>query len=101
MQKAMEQMNIKLTNVISDLTGASGQRIVTVILDGERDALALSELADIRCKRSREEIAFSLEGTWDADHLFELRQPYKLYQTYQKMVEECDREIEKLLRGFV
>ena len=101
MQKAMEQMNIKLTNVISDITGVSGLRIITAILKGERDPWALSELADKRCRRSREEIALSLEGTWDADHLFELKQSYELYQVYQGMVEECDKEIEKLLQGFV
>lgn len=101
MQKAMEQMNIKLTNVISDITGVSGLRIITAILKGERDAQTLSALADSRCKRSREEIALSLEGTWDADHLFELKQSYELYQIYQGMVEECDKEIENLLQGFV
>ena len=101
MQKAMEQMNIKLTNVISDITGVSGLRIITAILKGERDPQALSELADKRCRRSREEIALSLEGTWDADHLFELKQSYELYQIYKDMVAECDKEIENLLQGFV
>lgn len=101
MQKAMEQMNIKLTNVISDITGVSGLRIITAILKGEHDVQVLSELADKRCRRSKEEIALSLEGTWDADHLFELKQSYELYQVYQGMVEECDKEIEKLLQGFV
>ena len=101
MQKAMEQMNIKLTNVISDITGVSGQRIITAILTGERNTQVLSALADKRCKRSKEEIALSLEGTWDADHLFELRQSYELYKIYQGMVEECDKEIERLLVGFV
>ena len=42
-----------------------------------------------------------MEGTWDADHLFELKQSYELYQIYQGMVEECDKEIENLLQGFV
>lgn len=101
MQKAMEQMNVKLTNVISDITGVSGQRIITAILNGERDPHALSALADKRCRRSREEIALSLEGTWDADHLFELKQSHELYQVYQGMVEECDKEIENLLQAFV
>ena len=101
MQKAMEQMNIKLTNVISDITGVSGQRIITAILTGERNTQVLSALADKRCKRSKEEIALSLEGTWDADHLFELKQSYELYKIYQGMVEECDKEIERLLVGFV
>jgi len=101
MQKSMEQMNIKLTNVISDITGASGRRIITAILAGKRDPKELALLADERCKRSRDEIALSLEGTWDADHMFELKQSWELYQVYQDKVEECDREIEKLLKTFV
>ena len=101
MQKAMEQMNLKLTNVLSDIVGLSGQRIITSILAGKRDPEALSQLADGRCKRSKEEIALSLEGTWDADHMFELKQSYELYLFYQGKVSECDREIETMLKGFV
>lgn len=100
MQKAMEQMNLKLTNVLSDIVGLSGQRIISAILEGERNPEALSQLAHGRCKRSKEDIALSLEGTWDADHMFELKQSYELYQIYQEKVTECDREIEKLLRAF-
>lgn len=101
MQKAMEQMNIKLTNVLSDIVGASGMRIITAILSGNHDADSLSQLADGRCKRSREDIALSLEGTWDADHIFELKQSFELYQTYQSKVSECEMEIKKLLQAYV
>ena len=76
MQKAMGQMNLKLTNVLSDIVGLSGQRIISAILEGERNPEALSRLAHGRCKRSKEDIALSLEGTWDADHMFELKQSY-------------------------
>lgn len=101
MQKAMQQMNVKLDNVISDIMGASGRRIIEAVLSGERDPYALSQLADRRCKRSKEEIALSLEGTWDEDHLFELKQSYELYLVFQEKIADCDSKIEEVLRHFV
>lgn len=99
-QKSLEQMNIKLTNVLSDVVGKSGKAIISSILSGNHDPISLSLLADGRCKRSKAEIALSLEGTWDSDHLFELKQSYELYEFYQKKVQECDVEIEKMLKRF-
>ena len=87
MQKAMEQMNIKLSTVISDITGLSGRKIITAILDGQRDTYALSQ----------EEIALSLEGTWDEDLLFMLKQSLDAYDFFLSQVSDCDTEIEKLL----
>lgn len=101
MQKAMQQMNIKLGNVLSDITGASGLRILKMIIDGERDPYKLAALADKNCKSSREEIALSLEGTWEEDHLFELKQAYDLYHYLMGMVNECDSQIERLMNEFV
>ena len=100
MQKAMEQMNIKLTNVLSDITGKSGMAIISAILSGNHDPESLAQLASGRCKRSKAEIALSLEGTWDTDHLFVLKQAYELYEFYQSKVAECDAEIETLLKLF-
>ena len=62
MQKAMEQMNIKLTNVLSDIVGKSGKAIISAILSGNHDPESLAQLADGRCKRSKADIAMSLEG---------------------------------------
>jgi len=100
MQKAMEQMNIKLSNVLSDIVGKSGRAIIDAILSGERNPEVLSQLADGRCKRSKEEIALSLEGTWDEDHLFELKQAYELYKYLQVQVTECDHKIETMLMSY-
>jgi DNA-binding protein YbaB len=77
-QKSMELMNIKLSNVISDITGKSGQDIIRAILSGERDAQKLSALADPRCKTPKEIIAKSLVGNWNDDLLFALQQSYEL-----------------------
>lgn len=100
MQKAMEQMNIKLSNVLSDIVGKSGLAIIVAIINGERNPIRLAQLADSRCKRSREEIALSLEGTWGEDHLFELKQAYDLYKYLQGQMSECDRMIEQLLNSY-
>lgn len=100
MQKAMEQMNIKLSNVLSDIVGKSGLAIIVAIINGERNPIRLAQLADSRCKRSREDIALSLEGTWGEDHLFELKQAYDLYKYLQGQMIECDRMIEQLLKSY-
>lgn len=100
MQKAMEQMNIKLSNVLSDIVGKSGKAIIESILSGNRNPEELANLADGRCKRSREDIALSLEGTWDEDHLFELKQAYDLYKYLQTQVSECDHKIEEMLMSY-
>ena len=97
MPKAMEQMNIKLSTVISDITGLSGRKIITAILDGQRDTYALASLAESNCKASQEEIALSLEGTWDEDLLFMLKQSLDAYDFFLSQVSDCDTEIEKLL----
>ena len=96
LQKAMEQMNLKLDNVFSDILGKSGQAIIKAILDGERDPKKLSALADSRCKTSKEEIEKSLQATWDEEHLFEMKQSDSLYQTYQQLIMECDTKINEI-----
>lgn len=100
MQKAMEQMNIKLSNVLSDIVGKSGLAIIVAIINGERNPIRLAQLADSRCKRSKEDIALSLEGMWGEDHLFELKQAYDLYKYLQGQMIECDRMIEQLLKSY-
>jgi len=100
MQKSMELMNIKLSNVISDITGKSGQAIINAILSGERDAQELAALADWRCKTPKEIIAKSLVGNWNEDLLFALKQSYELYQFIQKQIIECEQEMEKLFQKY-
>jgi transposase len=85
MQKALTQMNLKLHQVISDLSGQTGMRIVRAILQGERDRLKLAELKDPRIKSSVGTIAKSLEGDYRAEHLFALRQAVELYDYHQQL----------------
>jgi transposase len=98
MQKAFEQMNIKLHNALSDITGKSGIAIIEAILAGERDAELLTSLADPRVKTSKQEIIKSLQGNWRNEHLFELRQAYELYLTFKEKIRECDKQIELTLQ---
>jgi transposase len=90
MQKALEQMNVKLTEVVSDITGLTGQRIIEAILQGERDPQRLAHLRDPKCKNGAATIAKALEGTWRPEHLFELQQAYDLYRFHHKQIAQCD-----------
>lgn len=98
MQKAMEQMNIKLQHVIADITGKTGQNIILSILDGERDPEVLALLANGKVKASQDVIKRSLQGVWKEEHLFELRQSFDLYHFYRAKIKECDQRIEVLLQ---
>lgn len=99
MHKALEQMNIKLQHVITDITGKSGQLIIQAILKGERNPETLSTLCDGRIPtHKRESIIKSLVGVWKEEHLFELEQSYDFYHLYRDKIRDCDSEIEKLLQ---
>src|SRR5262245_6166379 len=100
MQKAMEQMNVKLTEVVSDITGLTGMAIIGAILEGQRDPIQLARLRHERCHHSEEQIALALEGTWRPEHLFELRQAHELYQFHHRQITECDQQVEAELATF-
>jgi transposase len=98
MQKALEQMNVKLTEVLRDVTGVSGMAIIKAILTGERDPKQLAKLRNAGCKHSQAQFARALEGTWQDEHLFALKQSLQMYEFYQKQIAECDRVIEEHLK---
>ncbi len=98
MQKVLVQMNLRLHNVISDITGATGMRILRDIVAGVTDPMALAAHRDYRCRASAEEIAASLTGNYRAEHLFVLRQNLELFDTFQRQILTCDNEIESVLR---
>ena len=100
MQKALTQMNLQLANVISDLSGITGQNIVRAIVAGERDSQKLAELRDSRIKASPEEIAKSLEGNWRPELIFVLQQEIDMYDAYQRRISECDQQLQKHLATF-
>ncbi len=94
MQKALEQMNVKLTEVVADITGLTGRKIITALLDGERDPRVLARLRDPKCKNDEATIAAALEGTWRPEHLFALRQAFELYQFHHQQIDQCDAMIQ-------
>jgi transposase len=94
MQKALDRMNLKIHDVISDLTGRSGLKMIEAILAGERDPAALLALCDPQIRKNKaERLRAALEGSWKSEHLFALRQAYELWQFYQKKIRECDQAI--------
>jgi len=95
MQKALLQMNVQLSQALSDVTGETGLAIIRAIVSGERDPLKLAGLRDRNCKKSVEEIGKALTGTWREEHLFVLKQALELYDFYTKQVEVCDAEIDR------
>jgi hypothetical protein len=97
MQKAFEQMNIKLHNVLSDICGKSGQLIIQSIIAGERDPKELIRHVDKQVKASENDIIKSLTGNWREENVFELKQAYELYLIFKDKIRECDEQIEKVL----
>ena len=98
MQKALTQMNIQLANVISDVAGVTGQKIIREIVAGERDAEVLAAYRDVRIKATEAEIAKSLLGNWRAEHLFALKQALAGFDFCVAQLAECDTEAERVLR---
>jgi transposase len=100
MQKALEEMNVKLTEVVADITGLTGMKIIKDIVRGVRDPVKLAKHRDTRCKATEGQIAAALYGSWRKEHLFALKQAVAMYEFYQRQLRACDAEIEACLRGF-
>jgi transposase len=98
MQKALTEMNLQLHHVVTDITGATGLRIIRAILAGERDPAVLALLRDTRCHASVETITKALTGHYRAEHLFALEQALALYDAYQEKASACDARIEAVLK---
>ena len=93
MQKALQQMNLLLHNVVADITGLTGMKILKAIIAGERNAKVLASHRDPRCQNSAATIAKSLLGNYREEHLFALKQAVELYETYQAKIVECEAAI--------
>jgi len=86
MQKALDQMNVQVHRAVTDLTGLTGMTIVRAIVAGERDPARLAALRDRRCRKSADQIAKHLTGTWREDHLFNLASALRLFDTFEEMI---------------
>jgi transposase len=100
MQKALTQMNLRLTNVLSDITGVTGLKIIRAIVAGERNPKVLAQFRDERCKKSEAEITKSLEGHYKREQVFALKQAVELYDFYDRQLRECDAELEAMYKEF-
>jgi transposase len=100
MQKALEEMNVKLTEVVSDIVGQTGMKIIKDIVRGVRDPLHLARHRHERCRATEAEIARALYGNWREEHLFALEQAVQMYECYQRQLRACEKRIEACLRGF-
>jgi transposase len=101
MQKALEQMNLKLTEVVSDITGKTGMTILRAILAGERDPQRLATSREKRCTHDHATIAKALEGHWRAEHLCALQQAVEQYDVLAQQLRACDGHIAGCLQTFV
>jgi transposase len=97
MQKALTSMNLQLHHVVSDITGATGMKIIRAIVAGERAPSVLAAMRDRNCKSTVETIQAALVGNYQAEHVFALQQALALYDFYQARVDECDTRIQSVL----
>lgn len=93
MQKALTQMNLLLHNVVADISGVTGMKIIHAILAGEHNPKVLASMRDKRCKNSQKTIARSLHGNYRSEHMFSLLQAVELYEFYQQKIADCDQKI--------
>jgi transposase len=100
LQKALLQMNLQLSVVLEDVTGATGMEIIRAVLAGERDPHRLAALRHGKCKHDAATIAAALEGDWREEHLFALEQAVELIDAYQAKIAACDTHIAAHLRTF-
>lgn len=97
MQKALTQMNVQLTNMISDIAGTTGLAIIRAIVTGERDPKVLAAHRNYRVHASEEQIARSLQGHWREEHVFCLSQHLQLFDSYQHLIEQVDQRLGQML----
>ena len=100
MQKALEQMNVQLHKVLSDITGVTGLAIIRAIVAGERKPAILAKMRDKAVKKSEDEIVRALSGEWRAEQLFLLGAALELFDIYHVKMAECDKKIEECMRSF-
>ena len=98
MQKSLVQMNIQLTEVLTDVMGLTGQAIIRAIVAGERDPVALAKHRNRRVKASASEIIKALTGNWRDEHLFVLGQSLAMYDDIARHLAECDAKLHTRLR---
>jgi transposase len=98
MQKALVEMNLQLSVVLSDISGVTGLRVIREIVAGQTDPHALAQHRDHRCQASEAEIIAALTGHYRREHVFVLQQNLELFDAYQRQLAACDAAIEAHLQ---
>lgn len=99
MQKALTEMNVQLANVVSDISGETGLRIIDAILQGVRDPEQLARLKDPRLKAGCSELKQALKGFWKPEQLFALEQSRLTYAHYWEQIEQCQQRLQEQMRA--
>jgi transposase len=100
MKKPLVQMNIRLDQAVSDVTGVTGMKIIRAILAGERNPVVLASMRDQRCEKSAESIAEHLTGKWADPALFDLRHAVESWDHLQRQIAECSEALRALAESF-
>jgi transposase len=100
MHKSLDQMNVQIHHVISDITGVTGLAIVDAIVEGNTNPKQLAQLRDHRIKASVETVTKSLVGDYRREHIFTLKQSLTAYRYYQQLIADCDHEIQQRVKTF-
>jgi len=99
-QKSLDQMNLQIHHVISDITGVTGLAIVDAIVAGNTNPTELAQLRDYRIRASLETVTKSLVGDYRPEHIFTLKQSLKAYRYYQQLIADCDQEVQQRIESF-
>jgi len=98
MQKALTEMNIRLTEVLSQIHGVSGMAIIGAILKGERNKETLLKMCDRKIiKHKKEDVLKSLNGRYTKHGIFALKQAFDSYMFYQHQIEQCDQMLSEVI----
>jgi hypothetical protein len=101
MQKYLDEMNLRVHKVISDLAGVTGLSIVRAIINGERNPSVLAQFRDCRCRCSEEDLRRALTGHYRAETIFLLKLAYERHQTLREQIAACDAELQPLLIALI
>jgi transposase len=96
-QKVLEDSNVKLASVATDITGVSGRAILQALLEGQQDPERLAELARGRLRSKRDELAQAVQGTLREHHRFLLTSHLRQLDFYDAQIAELDQEIARRL----
>lgn len=100
-EKSLQQMNVKLKQVISKIDTQVGMNIVRAIVAGERDGAVLADrFYTSQLKASKASLALALQGIWKKEVLFALSGALEGYDFHHKQMVACEEEIEEILQQF-